>query len=410
MTVLSALAPYPTVVCADTGTFLPPCKAPAAPSSGGLCLNVGAPLTKPFARLQLYHCVATPNEAFTFDNTTGLVSVTGGCLDGALHGSAAPACIQPPCVAVSDSCDTHGPKGSQRWSKQPVASSLAGSPKFRIVHTNDKLCLAATSAAAHASMTLVKCSAGSAATLQEWTELPHGQIELASSSPSKPPPPSDPVCCRGEYVSPSTFGHFAGQKHVEFGSGQDPYSLPVRSPQSAVGCDVRVRVDQLRVVVDHWRGHRSAGAAARPHKDPGPLSQWPRPALEQQRDNQESRCRPAVCAGARAGRASAYGTLARRVLVQVSISAQAIKSLVGSGTHLISESCCHSKAGIAHLGGSPNSATTLWSSTVTTRNTPVASIMTFLDRLFVRAVPLLGPNNNGSMGTRRHEWFEVRQR
>lgn len=221
-TTTSALAPYPTVVCSETGTFLPPCKAPAPHK--GLCLNVGAPVTKSYSLVQLYGCVPTPNEAFTFDNKTGLVGTEeGGCLDGLRNTSAAPACTNPPCVAGSD-CRSTDPKASQRWSTELITPA-AGPPKFRIVHVMDRLCLAAESAAAHARMTLVKCSRGGDATpaavaLQEWTIGP--QIKLTSSMS-----PPNPTCCSFEYVSPSTFGHFAGQKHVAFGGEQGPYSLPI---------------------------------------------------------------------------------------------------------------------------------------------------------------------------------------
>ena len=54
----TAVAPYPTVVCAATGTFVPPCHGAAA---AGLCLNVGALPNRtesrpvqPLSRLGLY--------------------------------------------------------------------------------------------------------------------------------------------------------------------------------------------------------------------------------------------------------------------------------------------------------------------------------------------------------------------
>ena len=68
----TAVAPYPTVVCSTTGTFVPPC--PSSESSN-LCLNVGMGAnhsnSSAYSLLQLYPCQQSDlrsNEAFVFDN------------------------------------------------------------------------------------------------------------------------------------------------------------------------------------------------------------------------------------------------------------------------------------------------------------------------------------------------------
>jgi hypothetical protein len=244
----SAVAPYPTVVCNTTGTFLPPCRSPPAPtpSSGSLCLNVGIFANhsemKPFSLLQLYPCQASglaSNEAFLFHNQSGVIFSgwpAGGCVD-ALTSKVPPACAEPPCAAVSDTCVSASPKPSQTWWQVPIGNS---SGTFRIIHRADRLCLTATSAAIHAGIRLAACAADASNALQEWRALADAHLQLvagaaAAAAAAGPPPPKPavaPTCCDGEYIAPQSFGHFRGQDHVAFppqadGVPQGPYSLPM---------------------------------------------------------------------------------------------------------------------------------------------------------------------------------------
>lgn len=235
----SAVAPYPTVVCSTTGTFLPPCRSHPLPSDL-LCLNVGILKNhtemKPFSLLQLFPCQPSPlasNEGFPMDNQSGIISSgwpPGGCVD-VLHNKAPLVCVEPPCAVVSDKCDSASPKPSQTWMRVPT-SNKGGSSTFRIIHRVDRLCLTATSAATHAAIRLTTCTANASNALQEWHGLPNGHLQLVTAGVGPPPPPPpNPTCCNGEYVAPTSFGHFRGQDHVAFppqdGVPQGPYSLPM---------------------------------------------------------------------------------------------------------------------------------------------------------------------------------------
>ena len=232
----TAVAPYPTVVCSTTGTFVPPC--PSSESSS-LCLNVGTGAnhsnSSAYSLLQLYPCQQSDlrsNEAFVFLNNRSGTFATGwppgGCLDSLAKAMpavcappCAPICAEPPCGTVSDSCDPRRPLPSQRWKLAPFSSG-SSAKLYHIVHVADQLCLTATSSVIHAGLRLTKCS--DTAALQRWTMLPQGHIMLAKDEKKN----ASATCCDGEYIAPASLGHFAGQDHVTMnGLPQTPYSLPM---------------------------------------------------------------------------------------------------------------------------------------------------------------------------------------
>lgn len=284
----SAVAPYPTVVCSTTQTFLPPCRTPAASVSDSdspagpstLCLNVGVlpNHTAPaFFPLQLFECQtsgASSNEAFIL-HETGSVS-TGwpvhGCLDAlpAARGAPPPSSLVcnltggQHCAVVADACDAGHPTPSQQWSVVPVPAGSVGSPastppKVLLVNRDHRTCLSATNAAVHAGIVLVDCKdPGTPAALREWVLLPQGHVQLAATAaPPGPPGPEPPTCCSAEYVAPATsFGHFRGQDHVAFpavdGVPQGPYSLPMTGADTGP-LDLPMR--RTKTLVLYHNGH-----------------------------------------------------------------------------------------------------------------------------------------------------------
>lgn len=340
----SAVAPYPTVVCSTTGTFLPPCKPQPPSPSSSLCLNVGIldnhTEMKPFSLLQLYPCQAsglTSNEAFQLDNHSGVISSgwpDGGCLDS-LPLRTPLVCVEPPCAVVSDKCDSANPKPSQTWSRVPTSRSTG---TFRGVHRPDQLCLTADSVATHALIRLATCAANASDALQEWRALRDGHIQLATAAGSPPKPVASPTCCDGRYVAPASFGHFRGQDHVAFppqdGVPQGPYSLPMTGADTG---PLDLPRQRTKTLILYHNGH-------------GQL--WVPNVTEPGRDAVDPLCVRAPEAG---------------------------EPRLTARWHA---ECWYN-----------------WDTTPGWLSELGYDVMEF-------NMPLLGPNNNGSIGTRSHEWFE----
>jgi|EP01047_Picozoa_sp_COSAG01_P051540 hypothetical protein len=342
----SAVAPYPTTVCSTTGTFLPPCHSHPPPPSGLLCLNVDIGKnhteTKPFSTLQLFPCQAsglTSNEAFPLDSQSGAIFSgwpAGGCLD-ALFTKAPPVCTEPPCVLVSDKCDSGNLKPSQTWWQVPINHSIGS---FRIVHRDNRLCLTATKSAIHAGIRLVACAANASNALQAWHALPNGHLQLvttASGGPHPWKPVTPPTCCDGEYVAPASTGHFRGQDHVSFppqdGVPQGPYSLPMTGADTG---PLDLPRQRTKTLVLYHNGH-------------GQL--WVPNVTEPGKDAVDPLCVRAPEAG---------------------------EPRLSARWHA---ECWYN-----------------WDTTPGWLSELGYDVMEF-------NMPLLGPNNNGSIGTRSHEWF-----